>query len=257
MRSPSPVVGWQRPSARRRRLRTLGHLGRTLALASATFFLLPLVVQAAPGDEIFTQPNAVVHCEFTGDAAYPGDSLYCKLRVGSDWPVDTSLFLFADESSIKVLDEDDVLVTDETAKWTFADAWTLAAWTQPMVARSLPGDGDVGYGPRLERTCEPRTLRDYDGGPNDQGNPLFGKMCPMGLLRGIRSARAFADSREPAYERQYQLELTERDTHSDQTMFAGWSLVFDLIVRAKLPADDPCPSTRTSGICSTPVYIRP
>jgi hypothetical protein len=85
----------------------------------------------------------------------------------------------------------------------------------------------------------------------------FDRMCPLGTIRGISTSRRYTDLGEPAYERQYRLAMTERDDGTDQSVFKGWGLKFDLVVRAKVPGDDTCPVTRVNGICGLPVYQRP
>lgn len=256
MRSHPHDSGWDQPRRprSRRRLKTLISIIQVLATAIGAFLFLPLVVRADETDGIIVQPglDGALHCEFSGQEVFPGDTVYCLRRIGTNTHLDGSFYLFVPPESIAIYDQDNTLVTGERAD-AFRNFWQLSVWTKPIVTRSGPDERDVAYDTRQARICEPRLLASYDGGPsgNDES-----KMCHLGVIRGFYSTRAFADSLEPTYERQYAIGMTERDI-GDQTEFKGWAVKFDMIIRAKLPADDTCPASRLDGVCTLPVYERP
>jgi hypothetical protein len=269
----------QRRPRSRRPLRNLLSIGQVLAVAAATFFILPLLVHAQPVDPIATDGD-VLHCEFTGQVAYPGDTVYCRFRIGTNTHLDATFYTFTNEDTVTVLEclpadlpacpqEKLKQVPREDPRYTtFLNFWKFSALTRPVITRSLPEDHDVTYDPRDPAViCPPKLLFSYDAGPNydvvdEDGNVVqpansdTGKMCNLGVIRGIAGPRNFTDDAQPAYERQYLFAMTECDC-GDQTEFAGWGLKFDLVIRAVIPVDpDPCPSSRVSGICTTPVYER-
>lgn len=274
------------PYRRRRRLvgraKGVWHLVQVLALAAATFLLLPLAVHAEPGDEFtatFDNPGGsqTLHCQFTGQEALPGDTVWCRMRIANGSSVDGSFFVFINEDSIKVtrcpdqgtatMEDDfredgeclggrqariDVPETDPDFA-TFVGFWQFSMTTRPLISRSLPSDADVAYDERYVETCAKRSLAGYDAGPMDDD---ASQMCDLGLIRAFQNTPRTTDTGEQTYERQYFFGMTERDTGLDQTRFRGWDLHFDFTIRMKVPADDPCPGTRVNGICSVPVYQR-
>lgn len=244
-----------------------------MAIVAAAFFVLPLVyadhqpghITVGPGDEV--RGGVDLHCEFTGQEVFPGDTAFCRMRLGTNTHLDVSMFLFIDEENIEVLDRNDNIVPKGSTPYnTFVSFWSLSAWSRPLFTRSLPEEHDVMYDPRAQdpehpergfEICPQRLLASYDGGSNAAGNPDFDRMCSLGVLRGISSDRSATDLGEQAYERQYFIGMTECDC-GDQTPYIGWGIKFDMIFRAKVPADDTCPVGRTSqGICPVPLYQRP
>lgn len=243
-----------------RRARAAFRLVQTLALAAVVFLLFPLLyANAVPGDEVIVVPTGgtrVFQCEFTGQETLPGGTVYCNLRVGNGGELDGSFWIYSDETSLQVLDHLDRVVTDTALVDRFINMWFFHAYTKPVITRSFPEERDVTYDAQWVEVCAPRLLTSYDGGANPS-NLAFDKMCPLGVIRGISSPRRVTEMGEPAYERQFRLAMTERDDGTDQSVFKGWGLKFDLIVRAKIPGDDTCPVTRVNGVCGAPVYQRP
>lgn len=236
---------------------TAGWLAQTIGLAAAVFFLLPMVAQAVPGDEaIVLKPGGdrVTQCNFTGQTAYPGDTVFCNLRVGNGSVLDGNFWVFSKENSLTVLDQNDNVITDAALRTRFISTWFFHVFTRPVITQSFPEEQDVTYDSQWVEVCTLRTLPSYDGGP---ANADYERMCPLGVIRGISGPRAYTAMGEPAYERQYRFAMTERDDGLDQSVFKGWGLKFDLVLRLQVPHDDTCPTVRANGICTTPVYQRP
>lgn len=250
----------RRPHGRlRSRAKVLGWIGQCIAIACATFLLLPLMANAIPGDDsIVVKPGGdrIFQCEFTGQEGFPSDTVYCNLRIGNGSGVDASYYMFADETTLEVLDADDNVVTDPVLRDNFIGIWFFHIYTRPVITRSSPEERDVTYDAQFAESCAPRTLPNYDGGPNPS-NMSWDRMCDLGVIRGISGSRSYTDLNEPAYERQFRLAMSERDDGTDQSVFKGWGLKFDLVVRAKVPSDDTCPATRVNGVCTVPLYQRP
>lgn len=246
-----------------------------LAVAAGAFFVMPLLVHAEE-NPIFVAPGgqATLHCNFTDPGPqggqFPSDTVYCRRRIGTNTAFDVSMLLYLDEDSFKVYSWDpDNKPTErgeeifDARRDEFISFWKLSLVTKPVVTTSIPEEHDLTYDPRYIEVCPPTQLAQVDGGPNRDasGAPLTpdeSQMCRMGVVRGINSPRAFTYDQQPVYERQYFIGMTETDTGEDQSEFKGWSLEFDMIFRAKLPAEDTCPTTRTdAGICAFPIYERP
>jgi hypothetical protein len=272
----------RRPSRVRTRARKLLSLLQVLALALATFVFVPLMVRAEPADDFvatFDNPGAnAFHCQFTGQEVVPGSTAVCRMRVGNGSAVDASFYIWVNEETISVTRCPDMgtpenmnddfradgecvngpntrfEVSEADPDWeTFVGFWEYSVTTRPMITRSLPEDRDLRYDPRYVESCPKKLLSGYDGGPDDFD---VSRMCDMGVIRALQSNRSYADSGEQAYERQYVIGMTERDTGQDQTRFRGWEINFDMTVRMQVPATDACPTTRVNGICASPVYQR-
>lgn len=244
---------------RRRRRSAAWGIVRTLVAAALVNFLLPVVANAVPGDQaVVVKPGGegVLQCQFTGQVAYPGDTVYCNLRIGNGSDVDGQFWVFSDESSLQVLDKQNNVVTDPALRERFLNSWFFHVYTRPVITRSVPFEYDVTYDSQWVEVCPARTLGSYDAGPNPS-NQNYSKMCPLGVIRGITGPRRFTEFNEPAYERQYRFAMTERDDGLDQSVFKGWGIKFDLVVRAQLPNFETCPTPRVNGTCTTPVYQRP
>lgn len=277
------TVEYRRPSPARVRAKRFLNLLEVVALAMAIFVLVPMVVQAGPGDDIeaqFETPggNKTLHCQFTGQSVFPDDTVYCRLRVGNGSSVDGSFFLFVEEDSYKVTKCPDQGTPDkmgddfdpETGECidgadtrievdpsdpdydTFVGSWALSVESQPVLVRSLPEDRDVRYDDRFVETCPKQGLDAYDAGPGDGDQS---QMCDMGLIR--HPGHGPNDFGQQVYERQYYIGMTMRnDPDEDQSWSRGWDLHFDFVVRMQVPANDTCPESRVNGICPIPLYER-
>lgn len=250
----------RRPLKLRGRMKTAFSLLQVLAVAFAAVALPPMISKAAPGDPISIDgegefPQAITACAFN-DSTLPGGTVYCAQRLGTNVDVDVSMGLYIKQATIRVIDELDQPVTDPVKANYFRDLWTMNVLARPILTRSIPADADMDvlgeadeYS-TYEEVCPPRRLTEM----------ADSETCDMGLLRGGTTS---ADSGEPTYERTYLIGMTEADDGTNQTEYAGWGLVFDMIFVAEIPARDPCPSTRIlvsedePGVCTTPIYIRP
>lgn len=256
-------------------------LVQVLALGAVTFFLLPVVVRADDHDPFanFSAPGEshTIHCEFTGQEAWLDETVFCRLRVANGSVVDGSFSIFMKEDSYEIfrcpdqgrpgikddIDQDTggcannaarVQVPESDPRFDrFLGFWAFSVTTRPVLSRDLPTQGDIRYDDRFVESCPKRSVDLYDGGPEDSD---LSQMCDLGIIRGLATTRFQTDMGEPAYERQYFLGMTLRDDGTDQTEFTGWELHFDLIVRGKVPADDPCPTSRVNGVCGFPIYER-
>lgn len=272
---------FRRPGRVRRAGRAFLAWLQVLALVIGSLVLWPMLVRADEPNELdfFVEPgdSRTLHCEFSGQEAHIEETVFCRMRVGNGGPVDASFFLFTEPDSFRVFrcpdqgrpgiaDDFDLetgacagnvdrveVLPDDPRFDRFVGFWAFSVTTRPVITRSFPSDHDVTYDERYREICPQATLDAYDGGP---ARDDFGRMCHLGLIRGISTTRNFTDAGEPAYERQYFLGMTLRDDGTDQTEFRGWELRFDFTVRAKVPADDPCPSARVNGACVPPVFQR-
>ncbi|HVE92936.1 MAG TPA: hypothetical protein VNE62_11665 [Actinomycetota bacterium] len=196
----------------------------------ATASVLAMLIASAPVAS--AQLSAVPICSFTGSIS-PGTSIEKSCIAASPVFADTTVSTYVDQSSIRVFDERDRVVTGPDRD-TFIGFFRLSLSTQRILTSGDPAnettDPDVAPQPRaaapFRPTCVDRKLTELTGvSPGSDATS-----CRVGRVRAAGT---------PYFTREYVEKLTMLDT-GDQTKYAGWGIQFDEFERYYTPALRDC-----------------